>query len=139
MRRPNRCRGTSALIVLALLAASCGRQPGEPSTAERALAELHQQFEELKRRAGDDPVDWAKEDLENIGDWEYRVAELPETGTEELAAALNRLGDERWEAFWVDSSPNGLRIMLKRPAVSYIGRAPFSVIGHAVGEGAEGR
>lgn len=125
-----------ALVAIALppLLAGCGREPGEPSPAEQALAELRRQFEELKRRTSDDPVEWAREDLENIGDWEYRVVDLTDTGADALAGELNRLGNDRWEAFWVERSATGVRILLKRPSVSYIGRVPFSVIGRAVGE-----
>ena len=39
-------------------------------------------------------------------------------------AALNALGDERWEAFWVQESRDGLRVFMKRSSISYLSRVP---------------
>ena len=108
----------------------------EPSTADRALDELQrryeslqQQFEELTSDQLDAPVEWAQEDLENIGDWEYRVVEIGRLSAEELEATLNELGNERWEVIWIDDNLTGKTIILKRPAVSVLSKLPLSALG----------
>lgn len=107
-----------------------------PSAADRALDELQrryeilqQQFEELTSDQLDAPVEWAQEDLENIGDWEYRVIEVDRLSAEELEATLNELGNERWEVIWVDDTLSGRTIILKRPAVSILSKLPLSTLG----------
>lgn len=107
-----------------------------PSATDRALSELQrgyeslqEQFEELTGDQLDAPVEWAQEDIENIGDWEYRVIETGRLSAEELQATLNELGNDRWEVIWIDGSLSGRTIILKRPAVSIISKLPLSAIG----------
>ncbi len=107
-----------------------------PSTADRALDELQrryeilqQQFEELTGDQLDAPVEWAQEDLENIGDWEYRVVEIGRLSAEDLQATLNELGNDRWEVIWIDDNLTGKTIILKRPAVSVLSKLPLSALG----------
>ncbi len=41
--------------------------------------------------------------------------------------------DDRWEAFWVDDAGGDtLRIILKRPSISYISKLPFSQLGRII-------
>ncbi len=109
----------------------------EPSTADRALDELQrryeslqQQFEELTNSDQlDAPVEWAQEDLENIGDWEYRVVEVGRLSAEELQATLNELGNDRWQVIWIEGNLAGKTIILKRPAVSVLSKLPLSALG----------
>ncbi len=107
-----------------------------PSTADRALDELERRYDDLQQRfddlTGDEldaPVEWAAEDLENIGDWEYRVVEVDRLSAEELEAALNELGNERWEVIWIDDSLSGRTIILKRPSISLLSKLPLSALG----------
>ena len=120
------------LLVVAVSLAGCGQQPGEPSAAEKALGELQRKYDEVVRERGDDPLQWASEDLENLGDWEYRVEDLPAEPTDELAASLNKLGDDRWEVYWVQERDGQLRFFLKRTSVSYLGKIPLSQLGRFV-------
>jgi hypothetical protein len=39
---------------------------------------------------------WVKEDIENMGDWEYKIVAFGGKATTEMEKALNRLGIERW-------------------------------------------
>lgn len=107
-----------------------------PSTADRALDELQRaydglqrQFDELTGDQLDAPVEWAQEDLENIGDWEYRVIEINRLSAEDLEATLNELGNDRWEVIWIDDNLTGKTIILKRPAVSVLSKLPLSALG----------
>ena len=49
-------------------------------------------------------------------------------GEEKCAEELNALGDERWEVFWIEPAPGGLRVYLKRPSVSYLSRVPLTTL-----------
>jgi hypothetical protein len=122
----------TALLGFLSLSAACDREPGEASTAELALVELQRLVEETREGAPEDAVEWAREDLDRYGDWEYQVLTLAELDAESLQAELNALGQERWELFWIDSAGQGLILLLKRPAVSYLRAVPFSQIGRAI-------
>ncbi len=60
-------------LILAFGVAGCGGESDAPSAAEKALNELQAKYDELSQKGLSDPVQWAAEDLENIGDWEYKV------------------------------------------------------------------
>ncbi len=107
-----------------------------PSTTDRALDELQRgydalqrQFEELTSDQLDAPVEWAQEDIENIGDWEYKVVDLGRLSSEELEATLNELGNDRWQVIWIEDNLTGKTIIMKRPAVSIISKLPLSALG----------
>jgi hypothetical protein len=119
-----------AVIVLA----GCQGDSGQPSATERALDELQTRVENLTDGRTNEAVDWAQQDVENIGDWEYRIVEL---AGDDLEVQLNALGDERWEAYWVESSANGRRVFLKRPSISYLSRVPLSVLVRMLAGGAQ--
>lgn len=123
--------------VMAALVVSCGREPGEPSATDEAMAELQRLYEEVKDKEAEDAVDWAKEDIQKFGDWEYRVVTVADAPPAELEASLNELGSERWEVFWVERSADGLRLFLKRPAKSYLRSLPLSELGKTVTSGGE--
>ena len=84
------------------------------------IEELYEKAKETGRPVAEDAIEWTKEDVERIGDWQYRILLLPETADAELESQLNELGTERWEVFWVERRQEGLRLFLKRPARSYL-------------------
>jgi hypothetical protein len=104
---------------------------GQQSATDRALEELATAYEGLAglfdQRSGE-AVESVQQDIENLGDWEYRIVELPDGLAERQEAALNELGNDRWEVYWVESSPAGIRFYLKRPSVSYLSRVPLSTL-----------
>ena len=104
----------------------------EPGVATGAIEELRQQYDELVRDGFEDPVQWAAEDIENIGDWDYRVVELKETSAAEFEASLNELGNDRWEAFWIERRPNGYLVVMRKPSVSYLSKVPLSQLGRFI-------
>ena len=110
------------------------------SATARALEALTAAYNDLTRRVDEESgeaVDWAQGDIENLGDWEYRIVDLEGGVAAELEAELNRLGNERWEAYWVDGSNDGVRIYLKRPSISYLSRVPLSALLRMVAGGAQ--
>lgn len=119
-------------LILAFGVSACGGKSDEPSVAEKALDELQAKYDELSQKELNDPVKWAAEDLENIGDWEYKVETLPLDSTNEFEAALNELGNERWEVIWMEKNTVGYTVFLKKPAVSYLNKIPLSSLGRFV-------
>ena len=129
---------TRLLFVLLLALGGCDTGPdsppesGEPGVAAKAIEELRQQYDELAREGLDDPVKWAADDIENIGDWDYRVVEFESSSPAELEAALNEFGNERWEVFWIEKQPDGYLVMLKKPSLSYLSKVPLSQLGRLI-------
>ena len=56
----------------------------------------------------DDVMDWAKADLKKIGTWRYRVVTLFAESDETMQVKLQKLGDQRWECFWVEVTPGSI-------------------------------
>ena len=138
--------GTSVLLALALAVcagaprAALAQQSPEapvdapapaPSMTSRMVEQLSAVYAELAALIGDNPaeaVGWAQDDIENLGDWEYRIVEIDERDDAETEAALNALGDERWEVYWVLDGNGSARFYLKRPSLSYLSRVPLSTL-----------
>ena len=114
------------------------------SQVHEGLESIQDQIRELyekARRSGEDvPADayeWARGDIEKIGDWEYRILRVARGDDAALEAQLNELGTERWEAFWIDPRPDGLWVVLKRPVRTYLRHIPFSELRHLIPGGGE--
>ena len=112
-------------------------EPGATITdaAVERLAAAYAELGGLLERNPGEAMQWAEADIENLGDWEYRIVELGDSSPESLAAELNALGDERWEAYWVESRPGGLRVFLKRSSISYLSRLPLSSLARLLAGG----
>lgn len=85
-----------------------------------------------KAKGTSDPsnaVDWAKDDIKKIGDWEYKIVVIADLETASLEQQLNELGEDRWEVFWVQPSRTETRFFLKRTARSYLRHIPLSELG----------
>ena len=119
-------------VVLGLALSGCENESQETSATQRALDELQKQYDELIKDKVDVPVEWATDDLENIGDWEYRVESLSYRSPEELQAQLNAFGNERWEVIWLEEAPGGFLAVLKKPSISYLSKIPITQLGRIV-------
>lgn len=119
-------------IAIALTLSGCGGDSEEPSAADKTLDELQAKYDALRQKEFDDPVQWAADDLENIGDWEYKVELLSHSDPGDLETALNKLGDDRWEVMWMERNNDGHMVLLKRPSVSYLSKIPLSSIGRFI-------
>ena len=126
-------------VFLGHLLSGCENESQESSSAQRALDELQSRYDDLVKDKVDIPVEWATEDLENIGDWEYRVVDLSYTSPEDLETQLNEYGNERWEVIWLEESPSGFLAVLKKPSISYLSKIPISQLGRIVIGGPEGQ
>ncbi len=102
-----------------------------PSITARMVEQLSAVYADLAALIGDNPaeaVGWAQEDIENLGDWEYRIVEIDEREDSGIETALNALGNERWEVYWVQDGNGGAKFYLKRPSLSYLSRVPLSTL-----------
>lgn len=137
MRYSIQARRTFFLLGVACisLTTGCNRDASEPSATEETINDLQSKYDELVEDKLESPVQWVTDDLENIGDWEYKVVDLSGAGPETLEETLNELGNDRWEAFWVENVRNDYRVMFKRPSKSYLSRIPLSQIGRFVIDG----
>jgi hypothetical protein len=108
-------------------------QQGEATSAsEQAMREITRLYDEAMKYAPDDPVEWAKQDLQRIGDWEYRLVTLDKAESADIEAALNELGAELWEVFWVSESLTRITFYLKKSARSYLKLVPVSGLSEAI-------
>jgi phosphoglycolate phosphatase-like HAD superfamily hydrolase len=115
-------------------------EAAELSATERALGELAAAYEGLAGLLGqgsDQAVDRVQEDIENLGDWEYRIVLLSNRSPEALEVELNLLGDDRWEVFWIQPVASDVRVYLKRPSISYLSRVPLSTLVRLLAGGAQ--
>lgn len=124
--------GTAWIILCSLLLTGCGVKLDDRTATEKAIDELQKKYDELVADKLENPVDWAADDLENIGDWEYKVVDMNMDDATAAEEALNTLGDDRWEVFWLERNGGEFRLMLKRPSRSYLSRIPLSQIGRFV-------
>jgi len=120
------------LCVLLLAAGTGFAQQSEPASEEESDLWIQaQELYELAKAAGEQVpgslVEWVRQDLEKIGDWEYRVVALAGSA-ESMEQKLNELGQERWECFSVQADGKQTRFFLKRPAKSYVGSVPVSTL-----------
>ncbi len=130
---------TLCLVASAFLLSACQNGTEGPSTAERALDELQRKYDELVQDRLEDPVQWAQDDIENLGDWEYRVEDVPFLTGADFAAQLNEFGNERWEVIWLERGQDGFTVIMKRPAVSILSKIPLSQLGRMFIGGSEGQ
>ena len=87
---------------------------------------LYQSAKETGERVPKNIYDWIRQDIENLGDWQYRVVELETSDSKSVEGKLNELGQERWECIWVQPSLKTTRLFLKRPVRSYLTTLPLS-------------
>ena len=72
--------------------------------------------------------EWLLKDIENIGDWEYKVESYGPEQAKEIEKKLNVLGKERWQCFWVESNKKQKTFYFKRTKLSYLSKIPTGAI-----------
>ena len=72
--------------------------------------------------------EWVLKDIENIGDWEYKVEAYGAEQAKDMEKKLNELGKERWQCFWVESSNKEKVFYFKRTKMSYLSKVPTGAI-----------
>ena len=130
------------LLLLAALLAGCASDPDLPASPDDRVAvlkervrELYQQARESGQKVPKDALEWARQDLHRIGDWEYKIVDFPREDAQSRQARLNELGSERWEAFWMEPVGDGIRVYLKRRSKSWLEKLPLSELRRLVPSG----
>ena len=128
-----RMQGSLMLVVmLALFTFTVAGPQDDDPTATAGVWEEVKQLYELAKEAGEkvpaDVYEWAKQDLESIGNWKYHIVELTSSDSSGIEERLNELGQDRWECIWVQSLGEKTRFIMKRPSRSYLSRIPLSQI-----------
>ena len=120
-------------LLVAVALAGCANDPDSPPSSSDQVEALKERVRELYRQAREsgqqvpkDALEWAQQDLRRLGDWEYKIVELPREDSESRQARLNELGFERWEAFWMEPAGSGIRVYLKRRSRSWLEKIPLS-------------
>tara|TARA_B100001057_G_scaffold75085_2_gene69745 strand:- start:2845 stop:3318 length:474 start_codon:yes stop_codon:yes gene_type:complete len=72
--------------------------------------------------------EWLMKDIENIGDWEYKVVSYGSKDFQALEKDLNELGKERWQCFWVEAAGEGKVFYFKRTKMSYLSKIPAGAL-----------
>jgi len=121
--------GAILILICLVLTISCSDNsvplpPGQDSPMWDKIRELYEKARESGEKVPDDITDWVKNDVMKIGDWEYKVISIPLGEPEGVERTLNRLGEERWECFWVERAADGGEFYFKRPARSYLKAIP---------------
>jgi hypothetical protein len=97
----------------------------EEATLWTQIVKLYEQAKGSGETATEDVYEWAKSDLETIGDWEYKVAYFPNANHIALEKRLNELGTERWEVVWIDRQGPNLIVTMKRPSRTWLNQLPL--------------
>ena len=115
------------LLVLFLLGspALAEEPPGEDKGIWSQVVKLYEQAKDAGETAADDVYEWAREDLEAIGDWEYKVEYFSNPTRIALEKKLNELGTERWEVVWIDRQGANLIVTMKRPSRTWLNKLPL--------------
>ena len=109
-------------LLLTAALAGCATEPDPPASSsdqvsalKERVRELYQQARESGQQVPKDALEWASQDLHRIGDWEYRIVDLPREDARIPPGTAQRTGiAERWEAFWMEPAGDGIRVYLKR-------------------------
>ena len=131
-----------SVVLLALFLAGSPTRAEEPPAEDKGIwsqvVALYEKAKESGETAADDVYEWAREDLEAIGDWEYRVERFSSPTPTELEEKLNKLGTERWEVVWIDRRNADLIVTMKRPSRTWLNKLPLGQLIKAAAGGADG-
>ncbi|MCP3981686.1 MAG: hypothetical protein GY716_20490 [bacterium] len=120
------CIAAVAFFLIVTFPAWSQEAAKEPT--EAGLWDVVASLYEVAKASGEkipgDVYDWLRQDLQNIGAWQYRVETVPRTESAALEKLLNEVGAERWECIWIEREGSNYRLIFKRPAKSYLKTIP---------------
>ncbi|NND65923.1 MAG: hypothetical protein HKM24_08150 [Gammaproteobacteria bacterium] len=130
------------LITISIWLTACDRLPGKQSApkaddtsqTESAIEELQKLYSDAKDKvpSPQQAVEWAKEDVNRYGDWQYKVTLITEQDTSKVETALNEIGRDRWQVFWINETDDGLMIFAKKPVKSILRALPIGEISSGI-------
>lgn len=137
MARMDHLAVTGFLSLSLLLLPGCSEtdesrfNPSVDLNSEEIIKDIQAMYEKAKRSGEQVPesvYEWTKEDLKKMNDWEYKVVAVKKSDMPEVETALNELGKERWQCFWVDKKKDHVVFYFHRRARSYLKTLPFREI-----------
>ena len=133
---------TPIAVLVLLLAGASVAFALEPESKDTGVwsqvVALYEQAKEAGETAADDVYEWVREDLEAIGDWEYKVQYFANPNHIALEKQLNELGLERWEVVWIDRQGANLIVTMKRPSRTWLNKLPLGQLIKAAAGGTDG-
>ena len=130
------------IAVLVLSLAGFPASAEEPQTKDTGIwnqvVALYEQAKDAGETVADDVYEWAREDLEALGDWEYKVEYFANVNHIALEKKLNELGTERWDVVWIDRQGPNLIVTMKRPSRTWLNKLPLGQLIKAAAGGADG-
>jgi len=118
--------GLMVLAGLPLIAESPQAEPAQTESVWEEIRKLYERAKDAGEQVPADVADWVKQDVQAIGDWEYRVVALPTADAAKLEQRLNEMGKNRWDCFWVHTTGGETAFMFKRPRRTYLKNVPLS-------------
>ena len=107
-------------------------EPAEPiGEAEDAgvwvrIQALYEQAKAAGEEVPGNVYDWIKQDLANLGDWEYTLVTVGALQPTSLQKKMNELGNERWECFDVIFDGERYHLFFRRKTRSYLSSIPVA-------------
>ena len=132
------------LLVLLLLPSSGAFSQDDQSGGEAESGtweEIQALYETAKEKGEEVPknvYEWIKQDLSRLGDWEYMVLDTEAADADTIEHALNELGTDRWECMWIQPAGTKFRLIMKRPAKSYLRHIPLAQLMKLISVGDSG-
>lgn len=126
-----------AALMVAAGVVSAGAEEPPASAGWDQIRELYERAREAGEEVPGSVYEWVRRDLASIGDWQYRIADIPDGSAAELEELLGKFGESRWEVIWIERRGSHLRFFMKRRAQSYLGRVPAGQLRHLL-PGADG-
>ena len=129
------------IIIISTISVYADEKP-EPQEENKSslwgeVLHLYEKAKEKGERVPTDVYEWIKEDLQSVGDWEYHVFDVEESGAESIQTKLNELGADRWECICVQTIDSKTRFILKRSRKSYLKHLPLSQLAKIIPGGGD--
>ena len=118
----------SIVALLVLAAGFPAMAQDEPAPEESLWTQVLALYDEARgtgETVAEDVYEWAREDMQSIGDWEYKVKYFPNPNHIALEKQLNELGTDRWEVVWIDRQGPNLIVTLKRSSRTWLNKLPL--------------
>ena len=141
-------RAAAAAVCCAALSVSLSCRDSSPAPASpesigesEVWSEVERLYELAKRKGEEVPKDvyeWAKEDVQAIGNWEYKVQYFSNPNHIALENQLNELGKERWDVIWIDRQGPNLIVTMKRPSRTWLNKLPLGQLLKLAAPGGDG-
>lgn len=123
-------------LLTSVVFAAVEETPATDEVEESYWEQAKKMYEELiseDRNLKEDSKKWLSDDISRIGDWQYQVVVLDESDPIKVTEELNRLGEERWECFFVDELDGKLAFYFKKERISYLQKISELRIGRLIG------